>query len=95
MAKYKFVARVALKGDFDAEDGLGTALQEVQAGTKAGTDDKKLYDSLLEQGYIKSAKDAAKEEDEAPAASSNPSTAPKVESIDAGKSSGGKQGAGK
>lgn len=92
MAKYKFVARVALKGDFDAEDGLGTALQEVQAGTKAGTDDKKLYDSLLEQGYIKPAKDAAKEEDEAPAASSNPSAAPKVESADAGKSSDNKSG---
>ena len=95
MAKYKFVARVALKGDFDAEDGLGTALQEVQAGTKAGTDDKKLYDSLLEQGYIKSTKDAAKEEDEAPAASSSPSTAPKVESTDSTAKSGGKQGSGK
>jgi hypothetical protein len=82
MAKYKFVARVALKGDFDAEDGLGTALQEVPAGQKAGTDDKKLYDSLIEQGYAKSVKDAAKDEDEAVAVSSDPKSAPKVESTD-------------
>ena len=81
MAKYKFVARVALKGDFDAEDGLGTALQEVPAGQKAGTDDKKLYDSLIEQGYAKSVKDAAKEDDEAPAASD--AKAPAVKTADA------------
>ena len=82
MAKHKFVARVALKGDFEAEDGLGVSMQEIAAGQKGSTDDKKLFDSLLEQGYIKTAKDAAKEEDEAPATSSSASAAPKVETSD-------------
>lgn len=77
MAKHKFVAKVSLRGDFDLDDGLGVALQSVDAGQAASTDDKKLYDKLLEDGHIKSIKDAAKEETEEKAASSAP--APKVE----------------
>lgn len=86
MAKHKFVARVALKGDFDVEDGLGSAMQEVKAGTIASTEDKKLYDHLIENGYIRSAKEAR--DDEVPATSSSPQTAPKVESTDSTAKSG-------
>lgn len=76
----KLIARVALKGDFAAEDGLGVALQEIQAGQKFSTDDAKLQQQLIDQGYAKLAKDADKEEEEAPATSG--STPPKVESTD-------------
>lgn len=80
MAKHKFIAKINLKGDFEADDGLGVVQQEIEAGQPGSTDDKKLYDSLLEQGYIKSAKDAAKEEAEEPAAST--SKPPPVKSTD-------------
>jgi hypothetical protein len=85
MAKHKFVARIALRGDFDGEDGLGVAQQEIAAGQKGSTDDKKLYDSLLEQGYIRTQKEAAKAEEDAPAVSSSASAAPKVETGDGNK----------
>lgn len=80
MAKYKFIAKINLKGDFETDDGLGIAQQEIAAGQPASTDDKKLYDQLIEQGYAKSAKDAAKEEAEEPAASDT--KAPAVKSTD-------------
>lgn len=80
MAKHKFIAKINLKGDFETDDGLGVAQQEIEAGQPGSTDDKKLYDSLLEQGYIKSAKDAAKEEAEEPAAST--AKPPPVKSTD-------------
>lgn len=73
----KLIARVALKGDFDAQDGFGSAMQEIQAGKPFTTDDAKLAKQLIEQGYAKSAKDADKEEDEALAGSG--SVPPKVE----------------
>ncbi len=76
MAKHKFIARVALKGDFDLDDGLGVAQQEVEAGHKASTDDKKLFDSLIEQGYAKKAS-ARDEDDEAEAAAAEKSEAAK------------------
>lgn len=76
------VARVALKGDFDALDGLGTAMQEIPAGTKFSTDDTKLAKSLVDQGYAKSAKDADKDEEETVDGSgSNP---PKIETTETG-----------
>ena len=80
MAKYKFIAKVNIKGDFEADDSLGTAQQEIAAGQLGITEDKKVYDQLIEQGYAKSAKDAAKEEAEEPAASD--SKAPAVKSTD-------------
>ncbi|MGH8074289.1 MAG: hypothetical protein ACREO4_09465 [Lysobacter sp.] len=81
MAKHKFIAKVNVKGDFDADDGLGTAMQEVPAGQKASTDDKKLYDSMIEQGYIKAAKKGEGEDEEV--AVSDPATkAPAVKSTD-------------
>lgn len=80
MAKHKFVAKINIKGDFEADDGLGTAQQEIAAGQIGITEDKKLYDSLIEQGYAKSLKDAAKEEAEEPAASD--AKAPAVKSTD-------------
>ncbi|WNO28867.1 hypothetical protein [Clavibacter phage 33] len=83
----KLVARVALKGDFDVLDGLGTAMQEVPAGTEFTTDDAKLQKQLIDNGYAKSAKDAAKDEDDAPAASGSAPT--KVETTD--KNDGKKQ----
>lgn len=64
MAKYKFIAKINLKGDFDAEDGLDTAQQEIAAGTAASTDDKKLYDSLIAQGYAKPVSKKGEEEDD-------------------------------
>lgn len=80
--KYTFVARIALRGDFETEDGLGTAQQEAAAGQRASTEDKKLYDSLLEQGYIKAAsknRDSdGDDKDEVPATSSGKSTAVKT-----------------
>lgn len=83
----KLIARVALKGDFDALDGLGAAMQEIPAGTAFTTDDAKLAKSLIDQGYAKSAKDADKEEDEALAGTG--SVPPKVENTD--KNDGKKQ----
>lgn len=83
----KLVARVALKGDFDALDGLGTAMQEIPAGNEFSTSDAKLQKQLIDQGYAKpkSAKDD--DEDEAPAGSG--SAPPKVETTD--KNDGKKQ----
>ena len=75
--KYKFVAKVSLKGDFDAEDGLGVAQQEIAAGQVGTTEDKKLYDSLIEQGYAKAA--GAKDDEEVAASVDN---GPKVETTD-------------
>ncbi len=83
----KLVARVALKGDFDAHDGLGVAMQEIPAGNTFSTDDAKLAKQLIDQGYAKSAKDAATDEDDAPAASGSAPT--KVETTD--KNDGKKQ----
>lgn len=74
----KLVARVALKGDFDAHDGLGSAMQEIPAGNTFSTDDAKLAKQLIDQGYAKSAKDAAKEDADVPEASGG-SAPPKVE----------------
>lgn len=76
----KLVARVALKGDFDAQDGLGVALQEIPAGQAFTTDDAKLAKSLVDQGYAKSARDAEKDEDETVAVGG--SAPPKVETTD-------------
>lgn len=87
MAKYKFIAKVNVKGDFDGEDGLGAAQQEVEAGQAASTDDKKLYDSLVEQGYVKPAKGAKADEDEEVAASD----ASKAPAVKTGDKSGNKQ----
>lgn len=82
MAKHKFIAKVNVKGDFDAEDGLGAAQQEVEAGQTASTDDKKLYDSLIEQGYAKPAKGGKADEDEEVATSNPASSAPAVKTGD-------------
>lgn len=73
----KLVARVALKGDFDAHDGLGVAMQEIPAGNTFSTDDAKLAKSLVEQGFAKSLKDAAKDDEVLDA--SGGSVPPKVE----------------
>lgn len=81
MAKHKFIAKINVKGDFDAEDGLGVAQQEVAAGQTASTDDKKLYDQMIEQGYIKPAK-AGKGEDDEEVAASDASKAPAVKTGD-------------
>lgn len=59
----KLVARVALKGDFDAHDGLGTAMQEIPAGNTFSTEDAKLEKHLIDEGYAKTLKDAAKGEE--------------------------------
>jgi len=68
---YSFIAKVAVKGDFDAEDGLGVAAQEIAAGQRASTDDKALYDLLVDEGHVKPAskKGANEDEDEEVAAS--------------------------
>lgn len=79
MAKHKFIAKINLKGDFDAEDGLGVAQQEIPAGTAASTDDKALYESLIAQGYARSAKEA-KDDGEEKAASE--AKAPAVKTSD-------------
>lgn len=80
--KYAFIARIALRGDFETDDGLGTAQQEVAAGQRAVTEDKKLYESLIEQGYAKAASknrsDDGDDKDEVPATSSGKSTAVKT-----------------
>ena len=92
MAKYKFIAKVNLKGDFDADDGLGAAQQEVAAGTQASTDDKKLYDSLVSQGYAKAVGKKGEEEDDGTDKSqSDPTKAPAVKTGD--KTGGDKTGA--
>lgn len=75
--KYKFVAKVALKGDFDAEDGLGVAMQEIAAGQKASTEDKALFDLMIEQGHAKAA--GARDDEEVAASADN---GPKVETTD-------------
>lgn len=95
MAKHKFIAKINLKGDFDAEDGLGVAMQEIAAGTKASTDDKKLYDSLIAQGYAKSTTKKGEEEDDGTDASqSDPTKAPAVKTAGGeGDKTGGKAGA--
>jgi hypothetical protein len=77
--KYKFVAKVNLKGDYDIDDGLGEAMQEVAAGTVAITGDKKLYDSLVEQGYAKPFKKGADEEAEEVPLAADSAKGPKVE----------------
>lgn len=75
--QYKFIAKVALKGDFDVEDGLGVAMQEVQAGQKASTEDKKLFDHLIEQGYARVP--STKDDEEVAASADN---GPKVETTE-------------
>ncbi len=64
MAKYQFVARVAVTGDFEGEDGLGVEQQEIAAGKRGSTEDKKLFDSMVEQGYIKPVKKGGKDDEE-------------------------------
>lgn len=83
MAKHKFIAKINVKGDFDAEDGLGVAQQEIAAGQTASMEDKKLYDQMVEQGYIKPAKagKGAAEDDEE-VATSDASKAPAVKTSD-------------
>lgn len=90
MAKHKFIAKINVKGDFDAEDGLGVAQQEIPAGQAASTDDKKLFDQMVEQGYIKPAKGGkAADEEEGEVATSDASKAPAVKTSD--NKSGGKK----
>lgn len=77
--KHKFVAKIALKGKFEPEgvevDPMADNVN-IDAGTVATTEDEKLYNSLIEQGYAKkySAKDS---DDDGVAATAD--SAPKVQ----------------
>ena len=75
--KYKFIAKVALKGDFDAEDGLGVAQQEIAAGQKGSTEDEALFKMLIDNGYAKAP--TAKDDEEEVAVSAD--NGPKVETV--------------
>ncbi len=56
-------------------------MQEIAAGQKASTEDKALFDLMIEQGHAKAAgaKDDAKDDEEVAASADN---GPKVETTD-------------
>lgn len=63
----KLIAKIALKGDFTLEnaddDGLGSRVIEVSEGDVFTTEDAKLAQRLVDQGYakVKGAKDTGDE----------------------------------